>query len=124
MRAQAAYARTCNETASPARLMVLLFEAALRHTRQGAADLEQGRATEGLEVLGKAAEIVTELAATLDHRQAPELASTLSDVYLFVLKRLFDAQSRREAAAAREAERVLLPIVDAFQQAVERGGTP
>ena len=37
------YAQTQNETASKERLMVLLFEAALRHMRRAAVSLEGGR---------------------------------------------------------------------------------
>lgn len=120
MNAAKAYARTQTETASPQRLMVLLFEAALRHMRAGAVALETGDRHAGVTSLGKATDIVAELSATLDVSRAPELAQALKDVYLFVSGRLIRAAATGEGEAAREAERAFAPIADAFSQAVER----
>lgn len=121
------YARTQNETASRERLMVLLFEAALKHMRVGASALDEGRAAQGTQALSKAAEIVAELLATLDRDRAPELCDRLSSVYAFVSARLVQAVSRRAAGPAREAERAFAPVAEAFAAAVaqveKRGGT-
>lgn len=112
------YATTQNETASKERLMVLLFEAALRHIRTAAASLEGGRFDQASTPLSKALAIVTELLATLDPKHAPELVATLSELYKFVNGRLLGALATRDAKAVREAERVFLPIVEGFQGAV------
>jgi flagellar secretion chaperone FliS len=118
MNATRAYARATQETASKERLMVLLFETALRHMRNGAALLEQQQPTEALKLLTKAADIVTELSATLDAKRAPELADTLGELYRFVAERLAHAGVFREAKAAHEAARAFAPVVEGFQQAV------
>ena len=89
-----AYARTQNETASSERLMVLLFEAALRDIRIGARAWRATGRSEASASLGRASDIVAELLATLDHSQAPELCQKLSDVYQFVLDRLLRAHDR------------------------------
>jgi flagellar protein FliS len=112
------YAQTQNETASKERLMVLLFEAALRHMRRAAVSLETGRAVEAGTPLNKAGDIVAELLATLDHSRAPQLCRQLSDVYIFVADRLIAAGGSKNPVAVREAERVFAPIAEAFSQAV------
>ena len=112
------YATTQNETASKERLMVLLFEAALRHMRRAAVSLEGGRAAEASPALNRAGDIVAELLGTLDHSRAPELCRQLSDVYIFVADRLIAAGGTKNPVAVREAERVFAPIVDAFSKAV------
>ena len=112
------YAQTQNETASKERLMVLLFEAALRHMRRAAVSLEGGRAAEASPALNRAGDIVAELLGTLDHSRAPELCRQLSDVYIFVADRLIAAGGTKNPVAVREAERVFAPIVDAFSKAV------
>jgi flagellar protein FliS len=116
------YKTTQNETASPQRLMVLLFEAALKNARSGAQALEQGRRVEAVAPLTKASDIVAELEATLDPQHAPELCKSLSDVYRFVATRLTRAALTGSAQAAREAERAFAPLVDAFRQAVAAAG--
>jgi flagellar protein FliS len=118
MNASRAYKRATQETASKERLMVLLFEAALKHMRQAGVLLEARKSTDALPLLLKASDIVTELAATLDARRAPELANTLGELYAFVCRRLAHAAAFQDAVAAREAERAFAPIVDGFQQAV------
>jgi len=118
MNAARAYARATSETASKERLMVLLFEAALRHMRVAASHLESTQPAAALPLLTKASDIVTELAATLDTAASPGLADTLGQVYLFVAQRLAIAAFSKDAALVREAERAFAPIVEGFQQAV------
>lgn len=112
------YASTRNETASKERLMVLLFETALKHMRVAAVALENGRTMEANEPLAKAADIVAELTSTLDHARAPQLCAQLTDVYMFVADRLMLGANTRNPKAVREAERVFAPIADAFSTAV------
>jgi flagellar protein FliS len=112
------YANTRNETASKERLMVLLFETALRHMRVAATSMEGGRVLEANEPLAKAGDIVAELLATLDHSRAPQLCAQLTDLYLFVADRLIAGAASRSAKPIREAERVFAPIADAFGTAV------
>ena len=112
------YTQTQTETASPERTMVLLFEAALRNIRLGAASLEAGMRGEAADRFGKAGEIVMGLHGALEHAQAPELCAQLAGLYVFVATRLVKAAASADLLAAREAERTLVPIVEAFQTAV------
>ncbi len=112
------YASTQNETASRERLMVLLLEAALRHVRAGAAALEGKRRTTAMLPLKKATDIVNELMTTLNRPVAPEMVDRLTELYAFICARLLAAQATGEAGPAREAERVLAPIVEGFTGAV------
>ncbi|MDP1830377.1 MAG: flagellar export chaperone FliS [Archangium sp.] len=124
MNASRAYARASQETASRERLMVMLFEAALRHMRHAATLLEQQKVIDALPLMTKASDIVVELADTLDPQAAPELTRTLGEIYVFVSQRLARAASFRDVTALREAERAFAPIVEAFQQAVASLGAP
>lgn len=114
------YAQAQNETASPERLMVLLFEAALRHMRTGAAALEGGRLAEANDAISKATDIVLELDATFDRPRFPELGESVGLVYQFVCQRLLSAGLRRDPVLVREAERVFFPVADAFSSAVRQ----
>lgn len=113
------YARTSAETASPARRLVLLLDAALRHIRTSAVALEEGRAADARVPLQKANDIVVELLATLDVARAPELAENLGSVYTFVCDRLTRGGLAGDPKLVREAERVFLPIVEAFHEIVD-----
>jgi flagellar protein FliS len=115
------YTQAQSETASPERLMVLLFDAGLRHMHSAANALDQGRSWEAEPSLTRAGEIVSELIATLDpSKGAPDLCDTLSDLYRFVNGRLLEASLQRNPAKARDAARVFAPIAEGFREAVAR----
>lgn len=122
MIASRTYKKASQETASPERLMVMLFEAALRHMRHAGSLFEAQKNADALPLLTKASDIVLELAGTIDAQRAPELAQTLGDLYLFVAEKLARAAAFRDLAALREAERAFAPIVEGFQQAVSSLG--
>ena len=114
------YAQAQNETASPERLTVLLFGAAVRHMRAAAAALESGRPDHAQEPLSKALDIVAHLDATFDRDRFPELADNLGAVYRFTCQRLLSGTATRSARPVREAERVFAPLADTFAKAVEQ----
>lgn len=125
MNAAQRYTRTQTETASRERLMVLLFETALRHMRAGIGQLEHGDTRAAATSFAKASDIVVELYATLDRRQAADLCDRLAELYIFVCARLTRAATGGDITAAQEAERVFAPLGEAFAQAVAelgRGG--
>ena len=81
---------------------------------EGEAALERGDHREASVRLVAASQIVNQLLATLDRRQAPELCQSLSQIYTFVCARLITASVQRSAQAAAEAERVFAPVAAGF----------
>jgi len=111
------YKEISAETASPERLLVMLFDAALKNIRNGIAALE-GNGPEATAALTRASDIVVELHSTLDRSKAPELCDQLAEIYRFVSLRLIKSVTARDPVSAREAERALVPIAEAFKEAV------
>ena len=112
------YVQAQNETASPERLMVLLFQTALRHIRTSIAALEAGRFQEAALASEKAQQIVVHLGVTFDRSKHPELGDNLGKVYKFTGHRLLMGVARRDPQMFRDAERAFAPIADAFTTAV------
>jgi flagellar protein FliS len=113
----AAYKNIQATTASKERLMALLFEAALRHIRQGRAALEQKKLSAFFTAVEKASAIVIELKCTLKAEHAPQLVEELQHIYGFVVGRLVEAALQRNPKFLTEAERAFAPVADAFIQA-------
>jgi flagellar secretion chaperone FliS len=113
------YVQAQNETASPERLMVLLFETALRHIRISIVALEAGRFEDAALASEKAGQIVAHLGVTFDRARHPELGENLSAVYKFTGQRLLMGVVRRDPRMFRDAERAFAPIAEAFARAVE-----
>jgi len=115
------YASVQNDTASKERLMVNLFQTALRHMRAGATELGERsphKRRNAMKTLDKAAQIVGYLQGTLNRDAAPKLADQLKEIYTFTAARLCRAIATGNAADVREAERAFAPIADGFAQAV------
>ncbi len=113
------YVQAQNETASRERLMVLLFEAALRHMRTATLSLEAGRFDEAAVASEKAQQIVTHLDVTFDHSVYPELGQNLTKVYKFTCQRLLAGVVRRDPQLFRDAQRAFEPVADGFARAIE-----
>ena len=112
-----AYKNVQASTASKERLMALLFEAALRHMRQGRAAIERQDRNTFFTAMEKASAIVIELKCTLKPEVAPELCEQLKDIYGFVIGRLVQAAVKSDGRFITEAERAFAPVADGFIQA-------
>jgi flagellar biosynthetic protein FliS len=118
MNAYRTYTNANVSTASAPRIMMTLFETALRHMRAARAAYATGDYRTGGDAAERAAAIVLGLQATLKREIAPSLCEQLDAVYGFVVGRLTMAIGATSARYMEEAERVFLPIVEAFDQAV------
>ncbi|MEO5768200.1 MAG: flagellar export chaperone FliS [Polyangia bacterium] len=112
------YADVRNTTASKERLMVMLFEAALRHMRTAARHLEHKDRKAAAPLIEKACQIVLELQSTLKPEVAPKLTQSLIEIYTFTAARLCRANITGQVKDLRDAEKAFAPIVDGFVQAV------
>ena len=124
MNAYRTYTNATVGTASAPRIMMTLFETALRHMRAGKAAYAMGDYRTGGDAAERAASIVMGLQATLKREIAPSLCEQLDAVYGFVVGRLTMAIGAASAQHVEEAERVFLPIVEAFDAAVASEATP
>jgi len=117
------YTSVQNDTASKERLMVNLFQTALRHMRAGAAELGERspqKRRNAMRTLDKAAQIVGYLQGTLNREAAPGLADQLKEIYTFTAARLCRAIATGNPADVREAERAFAPIAEGFAEAVAK----
>jgi len=107
-------------TASPVRIVVQLYDGALRFLREAIdAHARADLATRGHK-LGRAHAVVTELRATLDRDQAPELCDQLEGLYDFVLDRIGQAASDGDAQVVGAAVDVLTTLRDAWAELAEQ----
>jgi flagellar protein FliS len=115
-----AYLRNEIESASPARILELLLNGALRFMGDAERDFDAGRVVEARAAVSRAADIVTELSATLRSDLAPELASALLPIYDFVIHRLLHCVLNDDRKALADAQRTFETIAEAFLSALEK----
>jgi len=112
------YVGTSVDTASPARLVTMLYDRLLRDLSTAEAALAGSDLEGANDALIHAQEIVWELAAGLDVTKwsgGPALAS----LYQFMLSELLDANVKKDAAKAASVRALVEPLADAWHQAAE-----
>ena len=113
------YRKTQVLTASPAELMMLLYNGAVCFCDQARACCDAGRYEEAYRLLVKTENIVMELSAGLRRDVFPELVDNLGRLFEFVFYKLFEANVSHNAQCIDEAANVLVILRDAWAQAVD-----
>lgn len=106
------------EGASPAEVVVLLFEKAVVRLESAKVHMGRNERLLWLAELGRVRAIIVELMCALDHDAAPELTANLHRTYSWVLAQLSEVGRSGEAAAVDQVIRVCHTLLGAFRTVV------
>ena len=105
------------ESASPHRLILMLFDGAISACRLARAHLQNGATAEKGTAISKAIAIVQEgLRVSLDKEQGGELAANLDALYDYIGRQLLQANLRNDAAKLGEAVALLCGLRESWEQ--------
>jgi len=121
--AQKAYRDSAILTATPERLVVMLYDGANRFLLQGAAAMRAGDLAQMNDKLRRAEAIVTELRQTLD-MSAGAVATNLESIYSFCQRLLLEARLKRDPAKIEDAAKLLRELRDAWDQVAGQSCAP
>jgi flagellar protein FliS len=108
------YRSTRTTTVSPLQVLLQLYDGALKYMRTAANAIDANDpATRGV-ALSKAHAIVSELQATLNEGEAPELCAQLHSLYDFILDRITAANLKRETQPLDDAMKILAELRSAW----------
>ncbi len=114
--ARARYANEAVTTASPAKLLLMLYDRLLRDLVTAEQAVARGDLATMSSELVHAQDIVLELRASLD-TTAWEGASALADLYTFLHAELVTANVRKDAARIASCRSLVEPLRDAWRTA-------
>jgi flagellar protein FliS len=103
----AAYQDTAVTTQSKGRLIVLLYEGAIKFLKLAIKELEAQDFAEKGRYINRAQDIINELNAVLDVDAGGEIATNLRSLYTFMNTRLSEANSKRDPEMIREVINLL-----------------
>jgi flagellar protein FliS len=109
-----AYQSQTVETASPARLITMLYDGGLRTIAAARTAIDEQRMADAHEQLVKAQAIVTELSASLNMKDGGQIARSLADLYDFCVDRLVRANLEKSTIHLRPVEKILIELRDAW----------
>ncbi len=102
------------ETASPHRLIQMLFEGALERIAQAKGAMVQNQIARKGELIGKAVAIVGGLQGSLSDKEGGGLAANLDDLYDYIIRRLTQANYENNPEYLDECGRLLGEIKTAW----------
>jgi len=97
-----AYQDSAVTTQSKGRLIVLLYEGAIKFLKLAIKELEVNNFEAKGRYINKAQDIINELNAVLDMNAGGEIAQNLRKLYCFMSKRLSEANIKRDPKMIRE----------------------
>ena len=113
-----AYRQTKVKTASQGRIIVMLYDEALRQIDAAVGHLKTG--TKQLDQINnsvvKAQDVVTELMVSLDMERGGEIAQNLFRLYMYFNDRLMEGNIKKETSPLVEVRGLMATLRDAWKQ--------
>jgi len=103
-------------SASPARLVVMLYDRAIHCLRDAIRAIEEGDIERRWKSTKNANEIITHLAMTLNFEQGGQIALNLNDLYRFMLRTLVNVDVRNDPQPARDVIKLIEPLRASWDQ--------
>lgn len=102
-------------SASPERLLLMLFEGAIRFVKLARKAIEEKDIAGANENLTKAQDIIAELNQSLD--MSYDISENLASIYDFLYRQLVDANIKKDAEILDVVESMLVDLKDTWEQA-------
>lgn len=113
------YHQTQIITASPEKILIMLYDGAISNARKALDRLEKkDMGGKGL-YINKAIAIISELMSTLNHEVGGEIAVRLEQLYIYLIDEFTRANLECRAQSLNDALKVLLVLRDTWNEAIE-----
>ena len=113
------YQKTQVTTASREKVLLMLYEGAIRFTKHAHAAMKQGKIAEKGKFISKATAILSELMATLDFKAGGQLAVDLENLYVFMIDKLIEGNIKNDADCLAHVEQLLMTLYEAWKDVIE-----
>jgi len=113
------YQKTQVTTASREKVLLMLYEGAIRFTKHAIAALKQKKIAEKGKYISKATAILSELMATLDFKAGGQLAVDLENLYVFMIDKLIEGNIKNDEECLTTVESLLMTLYSGWKDIVE-----
>ena len=113
------YQDTQVTTASPEKILVMLYNGAINFTRIAREKMEQGDVAEKARFIGKGLAIVTELMNTLNHDVGGEMSKRLEQLYIYIIDEYTAANINNSVKSLDNVLKILSALRETWAEAIE-----
>lgn len=116
-----AYKKTSVTSASREKLLLMLYEGAIKFTKLAIVAAEEKKIADRGQYIGRVYDIILELNNTLDHRVGDgSVAKNLEQLYMFITDQLTQANITGDPKYLKDALKILETLYDGWVKAVEQ----
>jgi len=115
----ARYFETSINTASPSRLVVMLYDGAIRFLQQSAHDIRKNDLEGKRRSLDRALAIMQQLRGSLDKSQGAHIARDLERLYDYIMARISEGSRKLDTGPIDEAVRLLRTLAQAWERVAQ-----
>lgn len=116
----AKYKQTAVESASREKILLMLYEGAIKFTKLAIVSAEKRDIAQRGYYIGRVFDIIVELNNTLDHKVGGDISKNLESLYNFLTEQLTKANTSGEAETLRSVLKILEVLYDGWVKAVEQ----
>ena len=117
-----AYIENMVKTASPAKLIELLYMKAVDVLKEAEEFIKEKDYVSANEKIKRAQDIVMELNLSLDMEKGGQIAQNLRALYNYMFQRLVDANIKKDIGAVREVRGFLEELLETWREVMKRAG--
>jgi flagellar protein FliS len=114
------YKQTSIHSASREKLLLMMYEGAIKFTKRAIIACEQKNIAERCTNIGRAYDIILELNNTLDHKVGGDISKNLEQLYMFMTEQFTKANISGDPEPLKASLKILDTLYDAWVQAVEK----
>lgn len=108
------------QTASREKILLMLYEAAIKFTKKAIIACDEKNISERGYNIGRAFDIVNELNNSLNHNISQELCKNLEQLYMFITDQFVQANISGNSKHLKDALKILETLNEGWMQAVEK----
>ena len=113
------YKKTQVVTASREKILLMLYEGAIKFTKQARVALRDKKIADKGKYISKTTAILSELMATLDFKTGGQLAVDLENLYVFMIDKLIEGNINNSDECLGTVEDLLMTLYTAWKDVVE-----
>jgi flagellar protein FliS len=119
------YRETQIKTATPGKLIVMLYDGAIKNINLALEKIEKKhQAYEQVSnFIIRAQDIITELMVSINFEKGGEIAKNLFSLYMYMNRKLLDANIKKDQKALEEVKKHLVELRSAWAEIANKAGT-
>jgi flagellar protein FliS len=114
------YKQVAVQTSSPAGLVVMLYEGAIRNLRAAADAIRKKDLVRKRQTIDRAVAILQHLQSTLDRERGEAIAAELDNLYTYIISRVLQGSAQLDPEPLEEAAKLLGILLAGWEQLVKK----